>query len=513
MCPTGRALAHPAVDLLTKWATLGCPTQTEQPWTKEEIWVAVARGPHWSAISPEAIDHFAAEAAKKVCTKQARIVVWDDIKDNPPCQLKISPIAAILHKSKAYRSILDLSFCLHLNNGGVRASVNNTTEKTAPKGAIDQIRECLSRIIHAFMETDPTAKVFMAKWDIKDGFWRMDCAEGIEWKFPYVLSQNKGEPIKLVVPTSLQMGWVESPLYFCAAMETARDITTEYTDMQVGTLPKHKFEKYVMGDVEYNALPKTSTQKTGFLYMLEVYVDNFMSLIIPISQEQLQHVVTAVMTGIHDVFPPDNDDSNDPISKKKMIKEEGQYSMRKTVLRFNFDRLAKTMWLGAAKWEKLPTVLKGWVCSGKWGTAGIPFKEFELVVAKLRHPFTCIPAGVGLLSPCNPVLKVRLPYIYLHRNARVLNAIEGCRTLLWESTREPTRCRKLTCGWPDFIGIIDVSSHGVRGVIFGELAGCTPMVFRWQWPEDIRSQIKHLKIQKALSQTQIWKWQASYYFG
>ncbi len=122
--------------------------------------------------------------------------------------------------------------------------------------------------------------------------------------------------------------------------------------------------------------------------------------------------------------------------------------------------------------------------------AGIPFKEYESVVAKLRHAFTCIPAGVGLLSPCNRVLKVRPPYVYLHQNARVLNAIEGCQTLLQEPTREPTKCCKLTCGWPDFIGIVNASSHGVEGVIFGELLGCTPTVFRWQWPKDIRSQIK-----------------------
>ncbi len=162
---------------------------------------------------------------------------WDDIKDDPPCQLKISPIAAIPHKLKAYRLILDLSFQLRLANGGVRTSVNNTTEKTAPAGAINQIGECLARIVHAFAETDPEAKIFMAKWDIKDGFWRMDCGEGKEWNFAYVLPQDEGKPTMLVVLTSLQMGWVESPPYFCTATETARDIITEYTKQPVGTLP------------------------------------------------------------------------------------------------------------------------------------------------------------------------------------------------------------------------------------------------------------------------------------
>jgi hypothetical protein len=86
--------------------------KTGQPWTKEEIWEADARGPHQSALSQEAIEHFAIKAEEKVRTKQAKIVDWDSIKDNPTKELKISPIAVIPHKSKAYRSILDLSFYL-----------------------------------------------------------------------------------------------------------------------------------------------------------------------------------------------------------------------------------------------------------------------------------------------------------------------------------------------------------------------------------------------------------------
>ena len=112
MCPSGRALAHPAAGLLKEGATLGCPTRTGKPLTRDEIWEAVACGPHQSVLSLEALVHFAEEAAEKVRTKQAWIVLWDDIKDNPPKQLKISPIAAIPHKSKVFRSILDLSFQL-----------------------------------------------------------------------------------------------------------------------------------------------------------------------------------------------------------------------------------------------------------------------------------------------------------------------------------------------------------------------------------------------------------------
>ncbi len=119
-------------------------------------------------------------------TNQARLVLWDNIKENHPKELKISHIVAIPHKSKAFCSILKLSFWLRLANGGVRPYVNDTTEKTAPAGAIDQIGKCLSRIIHALAEAHEDAKIFMAKWAIKDGFWRMDCVAGEELNFAYI---------------------------------------------------------------------------------------------------------------------------------------------------------------------------------------------------------------------------------------------------------------------------------------------------------------------------------------
>jgi hypothetical protein len=49
-----------------------------------------------------------------------------------------------------------------------------------------------------------------------------------------------------------------------------------------------------------------------------------MTLVIPTSQEQLEHVATAVMTGIHDVSPTNITDGNNPISKK-LLKGEGQF--------------------------------------------------------------------------------------------------------------------------------------------------------------------------------------------
>ena len=48
--------------------------------------------------------------------------------------------------------------------------------------------------------------------------------------------------------------------------------------------------------------------------MLEVYMDDYIVLAIPKIQDQLHHVANAIMTGIHDVFPPDKDDKQYAIS-------------------------------------------------------------------------------------------------------------------------------------------------------------------------------------------------------
>ena len=52
--------------------------------------------------------------------------------------------------------------------------MNENSEKTAPGGAIDQIGHVLLRLIHAFAEAPDCANIFQAKWDIKDGFGRLD---------------------------------------------------------------------------------------------------------------------------------------------------------------------------------------------------------------------------------------------------------------------------------------------------------------------------------------------------
>ncbi len=400
---------------------------------------------------PEALAHFAAEVWDKVKKGQARVVRWEDIKGNHPRQLKVSPVVAIRHKYCVYRSILDLSFALCLVDGGVVKSVNSTTQQLAPRGAIDQLGHSLKQIIHTFVEVADDEKILMAKWDTQDGFWRLNCQKGEEWNFCYVWPQAPGAPTQLVVPTSLQMGWVESPPYFCAASETAHGVVVEYIEMKIGTLPQHKFDEWTGAS---QARVNDSTLKKELRYIVKVYVDDFIRAIIPTAQEQVEHMARGLLHGIHDVFSPSNNDATDSVSIKKLRNGNGKFETKKGILGFDFDGNEKTIWLEAETRAAFLTILHHWIRGATTFNQGIPFAEFKSATAKLCHAFTALPEAYGLLSPCNWIIQKQPKVVYLHRNGELLEALRDTRTILRASIESPTMCKILWQGGPIMWGLL-----------------------------------------------------------
>ena len=233
---------------------------------------------------------------------------------------------------------------------------------------------------------------------------------------------------------------------------------------------------------------KRSPADTPCRYVFEVYMDDFIDLAIPTCQQDLDHLASATMTGIHDVFPAAPTPAEDPISSRKLGKGDGAWANVKDILGMTFDGTDKTIWLSEEKRDALLVTLKTWMRKAS-KRCGIAFDEFRTTLSKLQHAFLTVPAGKGLLSAFYVILRLQPPIVYLHTNTNLRNAVADCRTFLRETVSSPTKCRNLVTGWPDFIGITDASGHGLGGVIIGEQRKVPPIVFRLQWPQDISDNI------------------------
>ena len=176
-----------------------------------------------------------------------------------------------------------------------------------------------------------------------------------------------------------------------------RDVTVEYIETEVGTLPEHKFAHWAQANkTDFDA---TATDWGQLNCFIEVYVDDFIACIIATSQRQVEHVARGILHGIHDIFPPSKDDTTDPISHKKLRKGKGTFETTKCLLGFEFDGVNNTIWLKMEKRAAILQILHQWIRGAVKVKHGIPFAEFESVVAKLRHAFTALREGHGLLSP------------------------------------------------------------------------------------------------------------------
>ncbi len=89
------------------------------------------------------------------------------------------------------------------------------------------------------------------------------------YNFAYMLPQAAGKPILIVVPSAVQMGWVESPFLFCTVTESAQDLAQHFMD-NIVQLPHDPIEESMMIQ---KLPPRGRAEKLTKL--LQVYVDNF----------------------------------------------------------------------------------------------------------------------------------------------------------------------------------------------------------------------------------------------
>jgi hypothetical protein len=364
--PCNEVLDHQAGPHLLQYALDGCPVDCGDDWTLEQLEAAIRNGAHASANVPEAAEACKKEALEQVKEGLCRLVNWDDIKHNFPKNLKISPLAAVAHKSRVYRMILSLSFQL-LVNGNKLDSVNDSSNKSlAHQESMYKLGNVIPRIIWTMaLSKDKTTPFMFTKVDLKYGYWRMAVNADDAWNFLYVLpGAGPTDPIQLVIPDALQMGWSKSPPFFCAATETARDIIDDKIRNNV-ILPEQPMENIMM-DINWSTVNNleppltTESDKQDFLQLIEVYINDFIGVIQSTNESHLRQFSRRVLDGITKVFPPPELSGSKmahPVSEKKLI-EDGIWDTQKRDPTVAIQGMARTIELPQRKCDELLLKLK-----------------------------------------------------------------------------------------------------------------------------------------------------------
>lgn len=491
MHPRSHALQHDAAPLLHTYATKGCPVHCGKDWSREHIIQLLRRGPHKSAKSKKAIAFLRNETDAKVKEHYAKVVKWKDIKHNVPAKLKISPVAMVPHKSKMFRCILDLSFGLRVGETQF-PSVNDATIPQSKQESMLQLGQALKRIIQTMArERKPGHPFYFTKLDIKDGFWRMAVSDEDAWNFAYVLpSMNPDIPldeIELVIPNSLQMGWCESPPFFCTASETGRDVIEELLKGKIA-LPEHIFEQRMFDpQVQYSTLPSSLQDPVT---LIEVYVDDYIAMTNDISINHLTTVSRAMLHGIHTVFPPPSvtgHNGGDPIAEKKIDKGEGLWQPTKEILGWIFDGVQCTIQLPP---DKLDTIAK--LTKRVLKSKATPLQRFQELAGKLQHASFGIPGGKGMFSPIYAATIGNPPFVTITPALR--RTLEDWRSMIKHFTHHPTPIELLLPDYPEINTFTDACKLGAGGVVTSGSIQTLPIVWQVEWPMDIQAKFDKLEI-------------------
>ena len=479
-------LSHPFGQELKEWEK-GVEVDCGVDWSQEMIEVALQRGAHPSAKTPEAIQLFKDDIAYQVLGGFCDVILASELMKDPPSNLKISPVATVPQANRRPRIILDLSFPVRRPaekrkmGPKIVDAVNTTTTSLSPQVPVKLIGKVLTELFEFMAQAPINSEVLLGKIDLSDGFWRMIVKPQHRWNFCYVLPQEPGAVMRIVVPHALQMGWQESPPYFCTATETGRDVIQWLIESDL-PLPKHPMEDHVipekMEPPQESALAKP--------WRVSVYVDDYIIAVLStIGIRFVRRIARASLYGIHSIFPPPiitgHTGGKDPISLKKLERGDAKLMPRKEILGFEGNGRAMT-------W-KLPTSKRDPICAELRRLERQPRIQrhrLEKLTGKLINATRIAPSARGLMTPFFKALHHRPGADKIRKKEFDLyGAMRDMRELLDDLERRPTHVRELVTFSPSAVGMDDASKSGMGGFWVSHLF--PPTVWRIEFPVDVQN--------------------------
>jgi len=284
------------------------------------------------------------------------------------------------------------------------------------------------------------------------------------------------------------MGWSESPPLFCTASETACDIAQEKSDAMIPLNP-HPLEPFCLPEELRLPTDERITSDTLAKLLKSIWMT---SLVQSMSQQELIHFTRAVLHGIHTVFPPPgpmDDQTDEPISVKKLNQGDGLWNTQKEILGWLFDGITKCMKLPDDKVKKIRTALLQ-TAQAKVVWLG----DLEKLNGKLMHATIGIPNGQGLLSPVIATIATKgQNRFYKDKTIRLNNdtkqVLKDWAVLLEVANKQPTPCTDLVPAPVDYGGYCDALHIGAGSVWFGLKRHLPPVVWQVSFPLEMQNQM------------------------
>jgi hypothetical protein len=501
-------LPHKAARVLHHLRHTGvpCKLQTKQ-WTTARRDAAMARGPHKSATEHAAfLDE---EMATMVERGQWMVLPYELVRDMD--KVRISPIGVVPQHDRRPRTIVDYSY----------HNLNAETVPLAPAEAM-QFGKALPRLIQRIVQSDPKhGPVYMCKIDIADGFYRLHLAPddipALGVAFP---PAPDGTPL-VAFPLTCPMGWSESPPWFSSATETGADLAnaalaTKYVppphrlDAAANTPPsaapaqlaqrtttvQPPSEPATPPQARVAALPTPTAaermpvpRKKPVTYV-DVYVDDYLALVQGGVQRR-NRVRRILLESIDKVFRPldasDPDTRQEPTSVKKLLKGDGYWETRKTLLGWILDSLAYTIELPPRRLRRLLAILEELPRSKR----RIATKRWQQILGELRSMVLAVPGLRGLFSLLQEALRHEVRQ-RIRFTDEMHDFLDDVRWVVHDLQHRPTNLREIVDTPIAAIGASDAAAAGMGGVIFTRARDTQklhPLLWRAPFPIEIQKDL------------------------
>ena len=424
-------------------------------WSAEQRQAALDRGPHKSAN--EHREFLREEFVDFVRKGFWAVLPAYDVMDLD--DLRLSPSGAVGQRARRPRFICDYTWYL----------INQLTLKYAPEDAM-QFGRALIRIIQRIVYADPRfGPVYMAKYDLKDGFYRVQLHPSTIPRLAVILPRWEGETQLIAFPLTLPMGWTESPPYFCAPTETIADLANAALRLHK-TFPPHRLEHYAKPDtlharedIASRPFNRSRDPLSDLLRYIDVYIDDLVGLAQG-EADELEIMPRAVLHSTDDVFrplhPDDHPAREEPVSLKKLRQGDGRLATRKLILGWILDTLRYTLELPEHKYSRLQEILNEYPRSRQ----RVSVKAWRQVLGELRAMSIALPGSRGLFGPLQAVLKPDQKRLRLTQDAH--DFLDDFRWIVESIYVRPTSLFEIVPAPPLVVGTTDASGHGMGGVFF-----------------------------------------------